>query len=265
MSELNPQIKTALDGFDLNTARQLLREALPNADAETYYLASLAAITDDQRLQFLQKANELDPFHEKSVIELNKLKNPTPSVAVVAQTVTTTEQSINHPSSVNSQFITQVGIHKFTVDINATHVDTERISNFYTSLDYKVKTKRRDMLVYERKVQRDVFNVTIKINNNRIHVDAIYKKTKATQRFVDIPTTDARIRAELEDFITLLQTNQISNERSIAAASNYETVRQSIINKEYERQNSPAAYLVAFIFVLFFCGFFFYIMSSAFR
>lgn len=64
MSNLNPQIKEAIDSFDLPRARQLLRDALKEADAETFYLASRAALDDEQKHEFLQKALALDPFHE---------------------------------------------------------------------------------------------------------------------------------------------------------------------------------------------------------
>ncbi|MCL4253586.1 MAG: hypothetical protein KJ043_07395 [Anaerolineae bacterium] len=63
MSQLNPQIRAKIDSFDLDGARQLLRQALNEADAETYYLASQVALNDNQKRDFLQKAVQLDPFH----------------------------------------------------------------------------------------------------------------------------------------------------------------------------------------------------------
>ncbi|MBI1259440.1 MAG: hypothetical protein GC204_18385 [Chloroflexi bacterium] len=63
MSSLNAEIKAAIDASDVNRARQLLRDALKEADAETYYLASQVAVDDEQRREFLEKAVELDPFH----------------------------------------------------------------------------------------------------------------------------------------------------------------------------------------------------------
>lgn len=66
MSELNIKIKEAIDSFDTDKARELLRDAMKEADAETYFLASKVALDDDQKKEFLQKAIELDPFHEKA-------------------------------------------------------------------------------------------------------------------------------------------------------------------------------------------------------
>ncbi len=47
MSRLNTQIKQSIDSFDMSRARELLRDAMKEANAETYYLASLAALDDD--------------------------------------------------------------------------------------------------------------------------------------------------------------------------------------------------------------------------
>ncbi len=66
MSNKNSEIKKAIDTFDTETARALLREALKEANAETYYLASLVSLDDEQKRIFLQKSLEIDPFFEKS-------------------------------------------------------------------------------------------------------------------------------------------------------------------------------------------------------
>lgn len=66
MSNRNSEIKKAIDSFDTETARSLLREALKEANAETYYLASLVAIDNEQKRVFLQKSVDIDPFFEKS-------------------------------------------------------------------------------------------------------------------------------------------------------------------------------------------------------
>src|SRR5690606_34928746 len=66
MSALNAEIKKALDSFDIDRARELLRQALKEADAKTYFLASRAALDDTQKQEFLTKALELDPFHENA-------------------------------------------------------------------------------------------------------------------------------------------------------------------------------------------------------
>ncbi len=78
MSELNTQIKEAIDSFDMSHARELLRDAMKEANAETYYLASLVALDDDQKREFLEKAVALDPFHEKarqSLKQMNSVNN----------------------------------------------------------------------------------------------------------------------------------------------------------------------------------------------
>ena len=67
----NDAIRQAIDAFDLDEARRLLREALRDApDAETYYLASLAAITPQQRTDFLRKSQALDPTNTEVITAL---------------------------------------------------------------------------------------------------------------------------------------------------------------------------------------------------
>ncbi|MCA9983263.1 MAG: hypothetical protein KDE59_03175 [Anaerolineales bacterium] len=70
MTKENNEIRNALNMFDIEQARTLLREALKTPSAETYYLASLAALTDKQRLDFLKKALDLDPFHAEALAAL---------------------------------------------------------------------------------------------------------------------------------------------------------------------------------------------------
>jgi len=61
------EIKQAIDRFDVEKARALLREELRiNPTAEVYYLASQVAINEQQKIQFLQKTVELDPFHQQA-------------------------------------------------------------------------------------------------------------------------------------------------------------------------------------------------------
>jgi hypothetical protein len=73
VSELNPEIKQAIDGFDVDKARQLLKDAMKNGDAETYYLAARVALDEKQKREFLEKAVELDPFHQNAREELQGL------------------------------------------------------------------------------------------------------------------------------------------------------------------------------------------------
>lgn len=59
-------IRLAIEDGDISGARTLLREALRNPTAETYYLASLVALNNTQRNDFLHKALELDAFHQQA-------------------------------------------------------------------------------------------------------------------------------------------------------------------------------------------------------
>ncbi|NDJ51794.1 MAG: hypothetical protein GYB68_01765 [Chloroflexi bacterium] len=84
----NEEIRAAIDSFDIDQARVLLRDALKdNPDAETYYLASMVALNDRQKRNFLEKALEMDPFHAEADEELHRLNSgettaaaPTPNV-----------------------------------------------------------------------------------------------------------------------------------------------------------------------------------------
>lgn len=97
MSNKNSEIKKAIDTFDTETARSLLREALKEANAETYYLASLVALDDEQKNNFLKKAVELDPFHEKSHASLKGISTSAPS-----SVITTPKKEINSDNSQSS-------------------------------------------------------------------------------------------------------------------------------------------------------------------
>ncbi len=66
MTDYHAEIRTAIDQFELEHAQQLLKQALKNPDAETYYLAARLAIDEEQRNDFLQKALALNPFHQKA-------------------------------------------------------------------------------------------------------------------------------------------------------------------------------------------------------
>lgn len=49
MNPFNAQIKAAIDNFDVQQARDLLRDAFKHEpDAETYYLAAQVAINPEQ-------------------------------------------------------------------------------------------------------------------------------------------------------------------------------------------------------------------------
>jgi hypothetical protein len=101
MSSLNPQIKAAIDSFDTSHARELLRDAMKEADAETFYLASRVALDDDQKQEFLEKAVALDPFHEKARAALKQFKSATNGAPpVVDQAAPAVNPPINAPAHV---------------------------------------------------------------------------------------------------------------------------------------------------------------------
>jgi|GEM_PF-5030278 len=74
MSNLNETIRLAIEQGNIEAARESLREAIREANAETFYLASKVALDNDQRTQFLQKTLDLDPFHAKAYKELQDIK-----------------------------------------------------------------------------------------------------------------------------------------------------------------------------------------------
>lgn len=58
------QIRSAIQASDHEKARMLLKDALKNPTAEIFFLASQAALNDQQRETFLEKALDLDPFYK---------------------------------------------------------------------------------------------------------------------------------------------------------------------------------------------------------
>ncbi|MBK9778622.1 MAG: hypothetical protein IPP55_00995 [Anaerolineales bacterium] len=61
------EIEEAIASNDVSKARKLISAAIKNEpDADIYYLASLVALDDNQKSNFINKALELDPFHEES-------------------------------------------------------------------------------------------------------------------------------------------------------------------------------------------------------
>ena len=65
MTDRLAAIQQALDAFQRDEARALLKEELkesPSADA--YYLAAQAALTEGDRVSYLRKALELDPDYQ---------------------------------------------------------------------------------------------------------------------------------------------------------------------------------------------------------
>lgn len=86
MNPADAQIKAAIDAFDLDRARALVRDALRSSPtADTYYLASQVALSDEQRQSFLRQAVSLDPFHSAAQAALAGGAAPAPSPPPVYQ------------------------------------------------------------------------------------------------------------------------------------------------------------------------------------
>lgn len=94
MSELNQEIKQAIDRFDVDKARQLLKDAMKNGDGETYYLAARVALDEKQKREFLEKAVELDPFHQNAREELQGLSGGSTNSANVSSAATPSRPTI---------------------------------------------------------------------------------------------------------------------------------------------------------------------------
>ncbi len=74
MSDLNDQIREAIDEYNTARAADLLKEAMENEpNAETYYQAARIAPTDTERAELLRTAVELDPDHDKAQRALENL------------------------------------------------------------------------------------------------------------------------------------------------------------------------------------------------
>jgi len=115
------EVRQAIDVFDLEKARQLLRDHLKNnPSAEAYYLAALAAVSDVQRHDFLEKAIELDPFHKEAVLELEKSK-------------ISTKQSLLTQNKSHSEEIMEVKDHITRINHELAHLEKQ--------------TKRRPLLL----------------------------------------------------------------------------------------------------------------------
>ena len=77
MSDRITAIQTAIDSFQMDRARELLRDELQeNPSPEVYFLASQAAVNHGQRVKFLEKTLDLDPFHQAAHDELAMIVPP---------------------------------------------------------------------------------------------------------------------------------------------------------------------------------------------
>lgn len=85
MNERLAEIRKAIDAFQMDRARELVDEALAeDPDAETYYLASLAAINHGQRVDYLRKALECDPEYTVAAEELASIMPEPPAESTPA-------------------------------------------------------------------------------------------------------------------------------------------------------------------------------------
>lgn len=77
MGERLAEIQRALDGFHMEEARELVkRELKESPSAKAYYLAAQAALNHGQRVDYLERALELDPSHLAALDELADIKRP---------------------------------------------------------------------------------------------------------------------------------------------------------------------------------------------
>ena len=75
MTDRLAEIQQAIDSFQMDAARAMLREELAERPgADVYYLASQAAINHGQRVEFLEKTLELDPAHPRAQDELADIR-----------------------------------------------------------------------------------------------------------------------------------------------------------------------------------------------
>ena len=65
------EIQQAIDSFQMDRARELVgNELVENPSADAYYLASQAALSHGQRVEYLQQALEYDPDFQVAIDEL---------------------------------------------------------------------------------------------------------------------------------------------------------------------------------------------------
>lgn len=102
MSTLNHEIRAAIESMYPDRARDLIKDALKDADAETYYLASLVALNEDQKRDFLQKALDLDPFHTQAYKALKELDKSLQKTEVPSQTAVSQPQNTFQPPAATS-------------------------------------------------------------------------------------------------------------------------------------------------------------------
>lgn len=248
MSSKNAEIKAAIDSFDLSRARELLREAMPEANADTFYLASRAALDDEQRTEFLERAVALDPFHEAARTALRQMKVPQSASAAPAPAPVAAPSA---PASAPSEYVKQLGVHHFRADIPiASDANLKLIEEFFVGLGYK----RSGELAFTRRVAfiGGSFRVKVSVLPGSVSVTAECDLPRRTKHLADIVTIDATLRAELDDLAATLVGGKLTTERAVQAQVNLEQSIQQARKEWIKEQNSPAQIIVALVFLVLF-------------
>jgi hypothetical protein len=251
MSSKNAEIKDAIDAFDLPRARQLLREAMPEANAETFYLASRAALDDDQRVEFLEQALALDPFHEAARHALRRIKSGEATPASPAS-------APSSPARANTaaDYVKQLGVHHFIADIPLeADANLKLVDDFFIGLGYK----RTGELTYKQRIQfiGGSFRVDVRALSGRVSVTAKCSVPMRTKRLANIAALDAVLRDQLHDLAATLISGSLTTEKAVQAQVGLDQSIQEASNQWYKEQNSPAVIIflvIMFILMVWFFG-----------
>ncbi|MFQ3673925.1 MAG: hypothetical protein SNJ83_10055 [Aggregatilineales bacterium] len=242
MSTLNQQIEKAIDSLDVDHARKLLREAMQDANAETYFLASKVALDDDQKRDFLEKAVSLDPFHEKARAALKMLRDQ-PSPALAAPVV--------HRSSA----VRDLGPGHFQTNVD--NVPSELLSAFFDQIGYKLVKNTVSQSIYRRVHKQFIgspaaakicsFEITLSSSETSTLAHSRLIQSGPGTRFLDLFKAYALQKAELEDLSKSAASGTPTASHTVPARAELEEAIRAKVT-EQEKINSPAmAALVLFM------------------
>ncbi len=249
MSSRNAEIKAAIDSFDLPRARELLREALPQADAETYFLASRAALDDVQRAEFLERAVALDPFHEAARAALQQMKAP--QSASTAPPAAAPASAPGASATASSEYVRRLGVHHFRAEIPVvSDADVGLIEAYFIGLGYK----RGGELTFKRRLAfiGGSFQHRVILQTGKVTVTADCNLPRRTQHLANITAIDAALRAELDDLAATLMSGRLTTERASQAQVDLEQAIQQARKEWIKEQNSPAQIILALVFLALF-------------
>lgn len=120
MTERLAEIQQALDAFQRDEARALLKQELKESpSAAAYFLAAQAARTEGDRVRYLRKALELDPDYQPAVAELGESppkQKPEPALTVEPAEAPTAPQPEIRLASIGKRWLAVV-IDGFVVAI----------------------------------------------------------------------------------------------------------------------------------------------------